>query len=347
MDSTLKQRLIGAVVLVALAVIFLPMLIRGPAPDSGVSNVSLDVPATPAGDYETRELPLVAPGQAPSGGAVGMQGREPAALPGGAPAPTAPAAAGSAAMLPAATAAGAYAVSFGAYATIDDADTVIERLEQARLPGYREPTTINNAVAYRVRIGPFADRADAEAARLQASRIRADVRAQVLALDVRTPASAAPPAPASGAVASEPLPPASSPDAAELRDAPARPQPAAPVAATAAPPPRTTPTPTPAAATAPAPAPARPPTTVASGPAAAGVGFAVQLGAFSSAADADALRDKLRAAGFSAFVQPVQTDKGTLNRVRVGPVSSRDDADQLRAQVASQAGISGLVIPHP
>ena len=343
MDSTLKQRLIGAVVLVALAVIFLPMLIRGPAPDSGVSNVSLDVPATPAGDYETRELPLVTPGQAPSGGAVGMQGREPAALPGGAPAPTAPAAAGSAAMLPAATAAGAYAVSFGAYATIDDADTVIERLEQARLPGYREPTTINNAVAYRVRIGPFADRADAEAARLQASRIRADVRAQVLALDARTPASTAPPAPASGAVASEPLPPASSPDAAELRDAPARPQPAAPVAATAAPPARTTPTP--AAATAPAPAPARPPTAVAS--AAAGVGFAVQLGAFSSAADADALRDKLRAAGFSAFVQPVQTDKGTLNRVRVGPVSSRDDADQLRAQVASQAGISGLVIPHP
>ena len=60
MDTALKQRLIGAVVLVALAVIFLPMLIKGPAPDSGVSDVPLAVPAAPAGGFETRELPLVA-----------------------------------------------------------------------------------------------------------------------------------------------------------------------------------------------------------------------------------------------------------------------------------------------
>jgi len=38
MDSRLKQRLVGAAVLVALAVIFLPMLVQGPAPDSGVSD---------------------------------------------------------------------------------------------------------------------------------------------------------------------------------------------------------------------------------------------------------------------------------------------------------------------
>src|SRR5690606_1804425 len=38
MDAGLKQRLIGAAVLVALAVIFLPMLVKGPAPDSGVSD---------------------------------------------------------------------------------------------------------------------------------------------------------------------------------------------------------------------------------------------------------------------------------------------------------------------
>ncbi|HZF97748.1 MAG TPA: sporulation protein, partial [Pseudoxanthomonas sp.] len=72
MDTALKHRLVGAVVLVALAVIFLPMLIKDPAPDSGVSDVPLDVPAMPAGDYETRELPLVAPGAAPQGGAVGL-----------------------------------------------------------------------------------------------------------------------------------------------------------------------------------------------------------------------------------------------------------------------------------
>src|SRR5688572_26349603 len=72
MDSGLKQRLIGAAVLVALAVIFLPMLVQGPAPDSGVSDVPLTMPGTPQGEYETRDLPLVTPGAAPNGGAVGL-----------------------------------------------------------------------------------------------------------------------------------------------------------------------------------------------------------------------------------------------------------------------------------
>ena len=72
MEPALKQRLIGAMVLVALAVIFLPMLIKGPAPESGASDVSLKLPDAPPGDYETRELPLVTPGNAPAGGALGM-----------------------------------------------------------------------------------------------------------------------------------------------------------------------------------------------------------------------------------------------------------------------------------
>jgi lysophospholipase len=81
-------------------------------------------------------------------------------------------------------------------------------------------------------------------------------------------------------------------------------------------------------------------------PAASGVGFAVQMGAFASTAEANALRDRLRAAGFSAIVQPVRTDKGTLNRVRVGPVSTRAEADQLKARLASGFG-AGMVVPHP
>src|SRR3546814_11414145 len=72
-ESQLKQHLIGAAVLVALAVIFLPMLVKGPAPDSGVSDVSLKVPEAPQGEYETRDLPLVVPEQAPEGGVVGLQ----------------------------------------------------------------------------------------------------------------------------------------------------------------------------------------------------------------------------------------------------------------------------------
>ncbi|MEJ7746987.1 MAG: SPOR domain-containing protein, partial [Luteimonas sp.] len=82
-------------------------------------------------------------------------------------------------------------------------------------------------------------------------------------------------------------------------------------------------------------------------PAAANVGFAVQLGAFSKAADANALRDRVRAAGMSAFTEEVKTDKGTLTRVRVGPVASRADAEQLKAQVRTKIGVDGIVRPHP
>ena len=70
MESGLKQRLIGAAVLVALAVIFLPMLVQGTAPDSGVSDLPLQMPDQPAGEYETRDLPLVTPGATSTDGVL-------------------------------------------------------------------------------------------------------------------------------------------------------------------------------------------------------------------------------------------------------------------------------------
>lgn len=343
MDTALKQRLIGAVVLVALAVIFLPMLIKGPAPDSGVSDVPLDVPQAPEGQYETRELPLVAPGNVPNSGAVGMESDAPAAVsstPATSDSGTAPAADGQ--MLPATDAAGDFAVSFGAYASTADADAVIARLKQAQLPGYREPATINGKTAYRVRIGPYADRATAESVRLRAVQVRDDVKAQVVVLNATaTPAAAATaslpvPAAATPAVTTEALPPE-----------PAKPAttPPAPAAKpTAAKPVETKPAPAKPAATKPA---ASTTVATASTPAASNVGFAVQLGAFTNAADANALRDKVRAGGFSAFVEQVRTDKGALNRVRVGPVASRADAEKLKSQVAAKFGINGMVRPHP
>lgn len=332
MDTALKQRLIGAVVLVALAVIFLPMLIKGPAPDSGVSDVPLTVPAAPGGQYETRELPLVTPGNAPSGGVVGMDNAAPAASASEAvPLGAAPDAAAGA-MLPASAAGGNFAVNFGAYATSADADAVIARLKQSSFPAFREPATINGKTAYRVRIGPYAERADAETVRLQAAQVRSDVKAQVVTLDApaSTPASTPAATAATPAVTTQALPPE------QARPEPAKPEPAKPVAVA----------PKPAVET-PKPAAAPVKQVEAPKPAAANVGFAVQLGAFSHAADANALRDKLRASGFSAFVEQVRTDKGTLNRVRVGPVASRADADQLKAQVAAKVGISGMVRPHP
>ncbi|KRG68179.1 SPOR domain-containing protein [Pseudoxanthomonas dokdonensis] len=338
MDTSLKQRLIGAVVLIALAVIFLPMLIKGPAPDSGVSDVPLDMPDAPKGDYETRELPLVTPGATPGNGAVGMA-NTPASQSDTTPAPAGngiqPAAAG-----------GEYAVTFGAYASSDDADTVIASVRREKLNAYKEAATINGKPAYRVRIGPFPDQASAESARLSAVKIRSDVNAKVIALDAPKPQASSAPA----AV------PASSPDAATIRTEqlppePAKPAPAASTAtATAAPKPEA---PKPAA---PKPAEAKPaaakpaaakPEPAPAAAAAADVGFAVQLGAFSKVADANALRDKARGAGFSAFVEQVNTDKGTLSRVKVGPVASRSDAEALKARVAAKLGVNGMVRSHP
>jgi cell division septation protein DedD len=342
-DTPLKQRLIGAIVLVALAVIFLPMLVKGPAPDSGVANVPISAPAAPSdGQFETRELPLVAP----TGGATGLQSgastTQPladnaavAAEP--APADTSPA-----------VAAGNYAVSFGAYASEADADRVIASLKSAQLAGFREPATINGRQAWRVRVGPYADRALAEAGRLQAVKVRNDVKAEVITLDARadtavaaTPAATAPSpsaAPAASSAAAAP-----SGNTVKTESLPAEPVAAAkPEPKPAAPKPEPKPAPAPKPDTA-----AAAPVTAPAAPAASSVGFAVQLGAFGQAAEANALRDKVRAAGFSAFVEQVRTDKGTLNRVRVGPVANRADAENLKAQVAAKVGVAGMVRPHP
>lgn len=342
MDTQLKQRLIGGAVLVALAVIFLPMLVQGPAPDSGVANVSTRVTDAPAEGFETRELPLAGPAATTPAG--------PEALPATAPATTAaePASpAGPAASPDPAIAAGQWAVSFGAYASARDADAVLQRLRQAGLEGFREEASINGRQAWRVRVGPYADRALAEAGRLQAVRIRSDVNAQVIALDAGKDAAAsasapaASPAPAAAAPAASQASAAASPAATRTESLPAEAPTPRPAAATPAP----KPAPKPAAPAAAAPAASRP-EPAAPAPAASGVGFAVQMGAFASTAEANALRDRLRAAGFSAIVQPVRTDKGTLNRVRVGPVSTRAEADQLKARLASGFG-AGMVVPHP
>ncbi len=326
MDTSLKQRLVGAAVLIALAVIFLPMLVNGPAPDSGVSDVPLDIPTEPgASDMQTRDLPLEAPGNVPAGGATGMPSANPEA-------PSMPSAAGG--LFPG-VAAGDYAVSFGSYATAADADRVVAALRSAELPAYREATNVAGREAQRVRVGPFADRAVAEAARLRAAHVRDDVDAKVVVLDADTGASA-------GAATAS-----AKPSATPAAITPAKPAVVAPKPVEATKPLAVaSPAPTPASAAKPAAvaAPLITPTPAAS---ASGTGFAVQVGAFAAANDATALRDKLRGAGFNAFTESVRTDKGTLTRVRVGPAMTRAEADQLKAGVQSKLGIAGMVRPHP
>ncbi|QOY63208.1 SPOR domain-containing protein [Lysobacter sp. H21R4] len=336
MEPALKQRLIGAAVLVAIAVIFLPMLIKGPAPDSGVSDISLDLPSTPKQGFETRELPLVTP-PARSGASVTASGAEPSGE-GALPTVDTRAARDSgdqaSVMTPATVAAGNYAVSFGSYASQEDAQKVVDALQAAGFPAFQESVKSGERSLHRVRIGPFQTSAAAETARIDSGRVRKDVGAKVVVLDAdrADPAAAsasAEKAPARTVAAKpEPKPEPPKPKPAE----PAKPEPAKPVA------------------TAPAPAPAKPepaPAGSQPAPAAAGVGFVVQLGAFGNPAEAAALRDRARSQGLSAFVEQVRSGDTTLNRVQVGPVADRAAADQLKAQAAAKLGISGFVRAHP
>ena len=111
------------------------------------------------------------------------------------------------------------------------------------------------------------------------------------------------------------------------------------VAKPAATKPATTKPAAPASAAATEPPPANPANTSATG-------FVVQIGAFSSGADALAQRDALRKAGFNAFTDTVPGPSGTLTRVRVGPVVTRAEADALKAKLRA-VGKDGMVRPHP
>ena len=76
-------------------------------------------------------------------------------------------------------------------------------------------------------------------------------------------------------------------------------------------------------------------------------GWAVQLAAMSSQADANTLRDKLRAAGFDGFVDSVQSGGKTLWRVRAGPQTQRADALRVHDQIKAKLGLDGNVVPVP
>jgi DedD protein len=74
--------------------------------------------------------------------------------------------------------------------------------------------------------------------------------------------------------------------------------------------------------------------------------WAVQLGSFSNADNAERLAAELRQAGFAAFLSTLPTANGELHRVRVGPQRDREAAETMLARLKS-AGQEGQVVPHP
>lgn len=80
--------------------------------------------------------------------------------------------------------------------------------------------------------------------------------------------------------------------------------------------------------------------------AAASGGWAVQLGSFLESKNAIALRDRLRAGGYPAFIESGASAQGAISRVFVGPVDDRGRAKDSAAKLQREMRIEGIVVPY-
>ena len=171
MDQRFKQRLIGAVVLVALAVIFLPMLLSGPAERTRV-DIELAIPDAPTApptpnlpDADMLDQPE--PGQALESQPAPV---EPEALPqAAAPAQTNDRDEAQAQLEPApesepVSQAGGFFVQVGAFGSNENAQRLAQRLRDDNYDVVVRDETIDERTRHIVWVGPESSRQRAERA---------------------------------------------------------------------------------------------------------------------------------------------------------------------------------------
>jgi len=73
----------------------------------------------------------------------------------------------------------------------------------------------------------------------------------------------------------------------------------------------------------------------------------VQMGSFARQENADALRDRLRKAGYRAFVSRHDGGGKAVYRVQVGPELSRRQAARQRDELRRKLEIKGIIRRHP
>ena len=73
-------------------------------------------------------------------------------------------------------------------------------------------------------------------------------------------------------------------------------------------------------------------------------GFVVQVGAFSEASAAERLASRLREGGLPVYVAPSVDGDAQRWRVRVGPMASRDEAEQLARRLEREQQLSTWVL---
>ncbi len=75
--------------------------------------------------------------------------------------------------------------------------------------------------------------------------------------------------------------------------------------------------------------------------------WAIQLGSFSSAKNAMALRDKLKKLGYVAFIETARVDGKEITRVFVGPELAKERAGELVKKLQADTDLKGMVVQYP
>ena len=72
--------------------------------------------------------------------------------------------------------------------------------------------------------------------------------------------------------------------------------------------------------------------------------WTVRLGSFGEKANAEGLVARLREQGYKGFNRPINSSRGPLTGVYVGPVLTEAEADSLQRQLASEFELEGVVV---
>ena len=191
MDSMLKQRLVGAIIIVSLAVIFIPLILEGP--EDELASRNQEMPPPPRIDYQAEvELPIPTETPEPVAAPDSQPGRESpvvaaapqaAAEPEPVPPPAEPVAETTAAETPAPppaapapaassppAAAGTWAVQVGSFSQQLNAQGLRDRLRKAGYTVFLRDVKTGNTHTWRVLLGPLNDRGKAEQLRDRLSR---------------------------------------------------------------------------------------------------------------------------------------------------------------------------------
>lgn len=75
--------------------------------------------------------------------------------------------------------------------------------------------------------------------------------------------------------------------------------------------------------------------------------WVVQLGSFTTQANADGLVQRLKKAGYTAFIEPLDDGGKPTYRVRVGPELTQLTAERMRDEIAKNVDLKGIVMRYP